>query len=128
MKYFIATTVCGHVGRGYAINKDFAIRANSKKEAARIARYIPRVKHDYKYAILGVKEVSYEEYVFQSHINSEDPFLNAKNSREQAYRCNDLTIYRLNDSDNDLKYQKKRKVSEKAYQLRYCDDTSWTAV
>jgi hypothetical protein len=59
-KHFIVTAKCGHVRRANFIAIDFPVVASNGKEAAAIARQLPRVKHDHKDAILGVREVSYE--------------------------------------------------------------------
>ena len=43
---------CGHVGRYNYVDKIFAVKASSGKEAAAKVRNFPRVKHDHKDAIL----------------------------------------------------------------------------
>ena len=55
-KYFEVIVKCGHVGHGKYIVKKLAILAESAKQAAKIARYIPRVKHHKKDAILSCKK------------------------------------------------------------------------
>ena len=52
-KFFRVTCKCGHVGRQFFVRVDFPVNADSGKEAAEIARFIPRVKHDHKDAILN---------------------------------------------------------------------------
>ena len=47
---FAVICKCGHVGRNNYILITFPVIANSKKEAARIARSIPRCKHHHNYA------------------------------------------------------------------------------
>lgn len=120
-RFFIATAVCGHVGKGWGVDKDFAIKAKNKKEAAAIARQIPRVKHDYKKAIRNVWEVTFEEYINQKQVNDNDPFFKISNSSEQAAVCHNLDVYRLYDEEEERKYKGKKKVSKKAYLLRYSD-------
>ena len=61
-RFFVVTAVCGHVRRGWGIDKDFAVVADSAKEAAAIARQLPRVKHDLKMAIRNVREVDKNGY------------------------------------------------------------------
>ena len=63
INYFEVIAKCGHVGKRFYIPIKFAVAAESSKEAAKIARSIPRVKHDHKDAILSVKKISYQEYV-----------------------------------------------------------------
>jgi len=74
---------CGHVGRKYYVEKVFAVIANSKKEAAKIARAIPRVKHDHKDAIIYVKEISKERYDEIIATNDADLYFRCKNKQEQ---------------------------------------------
>ena len=61
---YIVEAVCGHVGREYAVIKNFAIMAGSSKEAAAVCRDIPRVKHHFKYAIKNFHKESENLYVF----------------------------------------------------------------
>ena len=82
-KHYIVKAKCGHVGRNHYILCDFAVCASSRKEAASIARYIPRVKHDHKDAIREVREVSYEEYLTVFCNNAENPYLTSKCRRDQ---------------------------------------------
>lgn len=115
-KFYIVTAVCGHVGKGKGIDRDFAIRASSAKEAARIARNLPRVKHDMKYAIKNVEEVDYEGYRRQRLINDNDPYLNCSNRQEQNLLCPQLDFYTIEEEEK----VKKQKVSEKKYFNSYC--------
>ena len=57
MKYFMVTAKCGHVGKNNFYKGTLFLKAENGKEAARIARDCPRVKHDQKDAILDVKEI-----------------------------------------------------------------------
>ena len=85
LKFFRVTCKCGHVGRQFFIRIDFPVNADSGKEAAEIARLIPRVKHDHKDAILNCVEIDYEEYLILQKINANDPYLKCKNPQEQAH-------------------------------------------
>ncbi len=116
MLFFIVTAVCGHVGRGWGIDRDFAVQAQSAREAARIARQIPRVKHDMKMAIRNVVEVDRTEYDEQILRNMHDPFLLCSAKREQNYLCPNLERYRIRDDSR----KKKPKVSRRAYLNNYC--------
>jgi hypothetical protein len=83
-QYFYAVTCkCGHVGRHRYMPITFPVVADSKKDAARIARDIPRVKHDHKDAILGVKQISLEEFQDLQTINNNDPYLKMKSKYQQ---------------------------------------------
>lgn len=62
MPYFEVVTKCGHVGRHRYYRGVFYLKAENGKEAARIARELPRVKKDHKDAILECNEISEAEY------------------------------------------------------------------
>lgn len=91
-KYYKVTTKCGHVRKRRYIPITFAIKANSGKEAASIARQIPRVKHTDKYAILECTEISYETYCDIKEENKHNPYLMSRTIQEQ--RKNFETIYK----------------------------------
>ena len=61
-QYFMVIAKCGHVGRNNYIPVKFAVKAESKKAAAKMVRNFPRVKHDHKDAILDVKQIDYVEF------------------------------------------------------------------
>lgn len=83
-RYFKVVTKCGHVGRRQYVPVAFAIKAEDAKEAAKIARYLPRVKHDHKDAILECVEISYEDFQELIKVNNEDDYLKCKSSQEQS--------------------------------------------
>lgn len=92
-RYFKVKAKCGHVRKKYFLPVEFAVMASSAKEAASIARHIPRVKHDHKDAISSIEEISYEEYELLRIENEENPYLNCKNKQEQNINCGDLYLY-----------------------------------
>ena len=82
-KYFSVRTKCGHVGRLNCVWIDFAIYAESAKEAVEIARQKGRAKHYHKNTIKEVVEISMEDFYKLKARNDSDPYLHAKNHREQ---------------------------------------------
>lgn len=82
-KYFSVETKCGHVGKLNCVWIKFAICAENAKEAAAKARQIARVKHHHKNAIKEVSEITFDEFCKLKAINDADPYLHAKNHREQ---------------------------------------------
>ncbi len=82
-KYFSVETKCGHVGKLNCVWIKFAICAESAKEAATIARQLARVKHHHKNTIKEVVEITVDEFCKLKAINDADPYLHAKNHREQ---------------------------------------------
>lgn len=86
-KYFKVVTKCGHVGRRFYVPVQFAVIAENGKEAAKIAREFPRVKHQHKDAILQVKEISYEEFLSIKEVNNNDMYLHCHSRQEQNSLC-----------------------------------------
>lgn len=129
MKYYIVTAKCGHVGRGYYIPIDFPVKAESKTEAAKIARNFPRVKHHHKDAILDCREVSFEEYNTARVKNQAYTYLLCHSSSEQRLICDleDRTIKetksetQFNRNDKIVYLLKKRRIAERdyLYQCKY---------
>lgn len=129
MKYYIVTAKCGHVGKGYYIPIDFPVRAESKTEAAKIARNFPRVKHHHKDAILNCREVSFEEYNKIRKKNQSDTYLLCHSSTDQRLFCDieDRIIKepkieaRLNRKDKIGYLLKNYRIAEKdyVYQCKY---------
>ena len=81
--FFEVQAKCGHVGRNNYIVKNFYIRTDSAKRAAKIIRLAPRVKHHQKDAIVKVREIEREEYVQGVIRMQEDPYFNVNNSSDQ---------------------------------------------
>lgn len=105
MSFYLVMTKCGHVGKTKYIPITFPISAENKKDAARIARNMPRVKHHHKDAIISVKEVLKNEFEFQEKINESDLYLKAKNKQEQN-QIADFKSRLLDDDYNINKYHK----------------------
>lgn len=79
----------GHVGTAYYFPMTLFIEADSKKEAAQIARYTPRVKHDHKDCILCVSQISREELLAGRRRNRADGYYCSKSKRDMLYKCPD---------------------------------------
>jgi hypothetical protein len=83
-KYMYAVdTKCGHVGRHRYMPITFPIVAESKKDAARIGRQLPRVKHDHKFAVLEVRQITLKRYEEIQYKNKNNPYLKMKSSYQQ---------------------------------------------
>lgn len=81
--YYKVKAKCGHVGRNNYIEKYFYVVADSGKEAAHKVRYMPRVKHDKKDAILSVEKISEEEFNIGLELFKTDLYFHVSNSTEQ---------------------------------------------
>ncbi len=82
-KMYAVDTKCGHVGNHRYMPITFPIKAHTAKEAAKIARTKPRVKHDHKDAILDVRQISMREFKDLSVINHNDKYLHLKSKYQQ---------------------------------------------
>ena len=89
--YYLVETKCGHVGSFAYIPITFPVIAESGKDAARLARNIPRVKHHNKFAIINVHKVTLAEYEQQVEFNKYDPYLNWREQRfDEDYDYNQI--------------------------------------
>ena len=87
-KYYKVLAKCGHVGRNRYIIKSFYVKAENGKEAAKIVRDKPRVKHHHKDAIKEVIQIKYEEYINGIKIMSDDMYFKVHNRQDQIfYNC-----------------------------------------
>lgn len=103
---------CGHVRRNFYTTKWFYVKATSGKEAAKIVRYKPRVKHDHKDAIKQVIEIEYEEYINGLKIMASDMYFNVHNIQDQKlYNCvKEDEVY---PEDKPVKKKKDKNVKTK---------------
>lgn len=120
-RYFAVTCKCGHVSRKYYMPITFGIVAKNRKEASRIARKLPRVKHNHKYAIIDNKEISFIEYKRINEQNKYDPYLNVQSNYQQKEIMDSIEgrlvledKYKSKHSKNEVKpkvrYHKKEKI------------------
>ena len=108
-KYYRVLTKCGHVGRNGYVPIQFAIVAETGKEAAKIARDMPRVKHHHKDAILKVEEISKSIYKEIREINANDPYLHCHSIQEQ--RQFDLTDRLIPETKWGTPYKRNKEKS-----------------
>ena len=96
MDYYSVKAKFGHVGKNKYIVKTIPTSANSGKEAAFSVRWMGRVKHNSKDAILEVKKISREECLALEEANRKDPYLLAHSRQEQKILCGDLSDQIIN--------------------------------
>lgn len=109
MKYFKVTAKCGHIGIHKYYKGDFYIRAETKEEASKITRNMPRVKHDKKDAILNVEEIDYETYIKGIKESSKHPYFNCKNKQEQNRFLQEIQENIVDEENTNLEKPKKTK-------------------
>ena len=122
MKYFKVAVKCGHVGINNYIVKEFPIIAETKKEAARIARFKGRVKHNQKYAIKSVEELTADEYQRLLKQHKEDPYMNCNNVQEQNRTCVGIENEILREPD-PVEYVKKTHARQRL--IAEQEDREW---
>ena len=115
-RYFKVTCKCGHVGVKHYIKISFPVIAATGKGAAEIARYIPRVKHEHKDAILECKEITIEKFQELQEINKHDPYLCCKCKQEQEM-IKDFSN-RLELEPRYLNKEKKNKKESVVYRMK----------
>lgn len=116
--YYEVIVKCGHVGRNSYVPIKLAIIAESGKEAARIARQFPRVKHDHKDAILKVTKIDYERFLEICKINDDDPYLKCHSKHEQK-QIRNLEERLVADTHNVKRtYNKQERIDRITYKAR----------
>lgn len=129
MKYFRVVARCGHVRRGHYIIKDFFLRAENGKEAAYKVRWFPRVKHDWKDAIISVNLISEEEFIQGCRLHNQDLYFNVTNSSEQKLYCaiNNEEIFDYEKPERKKKdkdrmfYNKMARIQRKELRIRLAE-------
>ena len=106
MEHYAVTAQFGHVGRGKYIPKTIPVYAENGREAAEKVRWMPRVKHHRKDAIIDVRKISEEEYLKLKEINKNDPYFKVGSKQEQEKLC-------INIDESIIYYEEPRKVSKK---------------
>lgn len=123
----------GHVGKDFYYPMFLYIEAESGKEAAWIARYTPRVKHDHKDCVLGVQKISHEELLDGRRRNHEDGYYRSHSKQDFLSRCPDYqerlipeTHGRLDEYEGTkvpLSFQNRKKYHR--YTVRPPKDVWW---
>lgn len=116
LNFYSVLTKCGHVSKKYYIPIAFPVCALNKKQAASIARKIPRVKHDHKDAIIKVEKISYCKYLILQYSNNNDPYLKCKNKQDQAL-ISDLNE-RLEVDRHYYDYMERKKKKKKNHEYQ----------
>mgnify|MGYP007101928124 CR=1 FL=1 len=84
VRYWRVEARCGHVKKNKFIIKSFFVKAENGEEAAKIVRWLPRVKHHHKKAIFDVNEIDRETYLQGVKTNQSDPYFKASCKQEHS--------------------------------------------
>ena len=109
-KYFAVTVKFGHVGQHKCIIKTVPLIAESGKEAAYQARWMPRVKHHAKHAIIDVKEIDLEAYFILMLEKSLDPYFHCNNIQEQRNECEGIEDEVQYMEEDEIDYESREKA------------------
>ena len=110
--YYKVLAKCGHVGKNNYITKCFYVKADNGKDAARIVRYKPRVKHHHKDAIREVVKIEYDEYINGLKIMASDMYFNVHSVQDQKlYNC--IKQEEIYPEEKVVKLKKDKKVKPK---------------
>ena len=116
MENYLVRAQFGHVGRNNFIIKTIPVFAEDGKEAALKVRWMGRVKHNRKDAIIDVRKVTFEEYLKQKEINRNDPYFSVHSRQEQEALCTDIADQIMSyekESTNNRKLERINKVKFK---------------
>lgn len=116
--YYEVIAKCGHVGKKHYVPVKFAVIAEDGKEAAKMVRDFPRVKHDHKDAILNVNKIDYERFQEIVEMNRNDPYLKCHSRKEQKLIVN--VAERMVADLHNVKqaFDKQARKDRVAYKLR----------
>ena len=116
--YYEVIAKCGHVGKKHYVPVKFAVIAEDGKEAAKMVRDFPRVKHDHKDAILNVSKIDYERFQEIVEMNRNDPYLKCHSRKEQNLIVN-LTERMVTDLHNVKQvFDKQARLDRVAYKIK----------
>ena len=112
MKYYKVIARCGHVKPSNYYLGDLYFVAENAKDAAKQCRNAPRVKHDHKFAIMDVIEITKEQFVEGIESHKDNPYWNCRNIQEQRMYMDDIedNIY---PEEWSIKEEKKDKWAKK---------------
>lgn len=123
MENYLVKAQFGHVGRNNYIIKTIPVYAENGKEAAYKVRWMGRVKHNRKDAIIEVKKCTFEEYLIQKEINANDPYFSVTNRQEQNALCkniaDEIISYKLPSKVNKLERINKVKYKMKKNKIKH---------
>lgn len=112
--YFKVVAKCGHVGKGYYFEGKFYVMAPTATRAAEKTRKFPRVKHDYKDAIISVESISYQEYLEGQNYEYNRPYYNCLSKQEQLMNWDDI----CQDIHFEDSYYREEKKKSKKHSLK----------
>lgn len=115
MKYYKVTAKCGHVGKGFYYLVDLFIKAENGWDAAKVARKMPRVKHDHKDAVLNVREIDLDTYLMRKKAARKKSIFFCESTQEQFNYWDEIETSIIVDDHLETRNSKK---TSKRHSLR----------
>jgi len=117
-KYFSVKTKCGHVGKYHCVWINFAIYAESAKEAASKVREIGRVKRHHKDFINSIEKLDFDTFMKLKAQNDADPYLHCKSVQEQRAIEGFEERIELDEYNIARRYQKTSKKESLGFRVK----------
>ena len=117
MEHYLVRAQFGHVGRNNYIIKTIPVYAEDGKEAAHKVRWMGRVKHNRKDAIIEVRKCTLEEYLEQKETNARDPYFSVHSKQEQVALCEDI-VDQIISYELPSKINKLERVNKVKYKMK----------
>jgi len=117
-RFFAVTAKCGHVGRQFYYEGTFNISALTKKEAAAIARSMPRVKRDHKDAILRVEEITVETFTAAQEAFKSEAYFHCNSKRKHNLFHDEIATKLRPETDLVHEYRKKKHNEKRVFEPR----------
>ncbi len=118
MEHYLVTAQFGHVGRNNYIIKTIPVYAENGKEAAYKVRWMGRVKHDRKDAIINVRKCTYEEYMEQKENNANDPYFKVHSRQEQEALCEGIDDQIISYENQPSKINKLERINKVKFKMK----------
>lgn len=118
MEHYLVTAQFGHVGRNNYIIKTIPVYVESGKEAAYKVRWMGRVKHNRKDAIINVRKCTYEEYLEQKEINANDPYFKVHSRQEQEALCEGIDSQIISYETQSSKANKLERINRVKFKMK----------
>lgn len=118
MEHYLVKAKFGHVGRNNYIVKTIPVYAENGKEAAYKVRWMGRVKHNHKDAIIEVKKCTLEEYLEQKEINDNDPYFTVHSRQEQEALCEGIDDLIISCEILTSKVNKSERINKVKFKMK----------
>jgi hypothetical protein len=114
-RYYRVVAKCGHVGRGMYYEGSFYVCSASGRDAARLVRNMPRVKHNHKDAILYVECIDRDVYQQGLLDQQSNPYWNCTSPQDQELCWDYIKPYLRVETEEQLEFREYRYAKHLRY-------------